>query len=100
MHMSAAVPILLIAGLVMYRSATGRWMPELPLTSYDTVLLAKLVFVALILLVAALHKLKFVPQLNDNAAAKRLKNSITAEMVLAVTIFTLASALSSAFSPS
>lgn len=73
-HMSAAVPILLIAGLVMYRSATGRWMPELPLTSYDTVLLAKLVFVALILLVAALHKLKFVPQLNDNAAAKRLKN--------------------------
>ncbi|WP_287817734.1 CopD family protein [Idiomarina sp.] len=98
-HMSAAVPILLIAGLVMYRSATGRWMPELPLTSYDTVLLAKLVFVALILLVAALHKLKFVPQLNDNAAAKRLKNSITAEMVLAVTIFSLASALSSAFSP-
>lgn len=99
MHMSAAVPILIIAGLVMYRSVTGRWMPELPLTSYDTVLLAKLVFVALILLVAALHKLKFVPQLNNESAAQRLKSSITAEMVVAVTIFILASALSSAFSP-
>ncbi|RUO56645.1 MULTISPECIES: copper resistance D family protein [Pseudidiomarina] len=99
MHMSAAVPILLIAGVVMYRSATGQWIPELPLTSYDTVLLTKLVFVALILLVAARHKLKLVPQLNNESAAKRLKQSITVEMVLAVTIFILASALSSAFSP-
>ncbi|KJY97154.1 copper resistance D family protein [Pseudoalteromonas ruthenica] len=98
-HMSAAVLILLIAGVVMYRSATGQWLPELPLTSYDTVLLAKLVFVALIFLVAALHKLKLVPQLNNESAAKRLKQSITVEMVLAVTIFILASALSSAFSP-
>ncbi|WP_235598882.1 copper resistance D family protein [Idiomarina sp. 28-8] len=98
-HMSAAVPILLIAGVVMYRSATGQWIPELPLTSYDTVLLAKLVFVALILLVAARHKLTLVPQLNNESAAKRLKQSITAEMVLAITIFILASALSSAFSP-
>ena len=97
--MSVAVPILLIAGVVMYRSATGQWIPELPLTSYDTVLLAKLVFVALILLVAARHKLTLVPQLNSESAAKRLKQSITAEMVLAVTIFILASALSSAFSP-
>lgn len=98
-HMAVAVPVLLIAGLVMYRSATGQWLPELPLNSYDIVLLTKLSLVAFILFVAALHKLKFVPQLNNKEAAKRLKKSITAEMVLAIIIFIAASALSSAFSP-
>lgn len=97
-HMGFAVPALIIAGVVMYRSATGGWLPELPLSSYDTVLFIKLSLVVLILLVAAIHKLKFVPQLNNEQAAKRLKRSITAEMVLAISIFIVASALSSAFS--
>lgn len=100
LHMSFAVPILLTAGFVMYRSATGQWLPQLPMTAYDVALLTKLAVVALILSVAALHKLKFVPQLNNEQAAKRLKKSITMEMVLAATIFIAASALSSAFSPS
>lgn len=99
-HMSVAVLALLVAGVVMYRSATGYWAPKLPLSAYDIVLLTKLGFVALILVFAAVHKFKFVPQLNNELAAKRLKKSITVEMVLAVIIFILASALSSAFSPS
>lgn len=100
LHMSFAVPILLTAGFVMYRSATGQWLPQLPLAAYDIALLTKLAVVALILSVAALHKLKFVPQLNNEQATKRLKKSITVEMVLAATIFIAASTLSSAFSPS
>lgn len=99
-HMSVAVPVLLIAGLVMYRSATGQWVPDLPLVSYDIVLLTKLGLVACIMLVAALHKLKLVPELDNELAAKRLKKSITVEMGLAFAIFIMASALSSAFSPS
>lgn len=98
-HMSVAVPLLLIAGVVMYRSATQQWLPDFPLSSYDQALIAKLAFVALILAVSALHKFRLVPQLDTAAAAKRLKFSITIEMVFAISIFIMASALSSAFSP-
>lgn len=98
-HMSGAVPILLVAGVVMYRSATGHWIPDVPLSSYDMALMTKLFLVTCILLFAARHKLKLVPQLDSKQAAKRLRTSITIEMVLAVGIFVMASALSSAFSP-
>lgn len=98
-HMSVAVPLLLIAGVVMYRSATQQWLPDFPLTSYDQALLIKLVVVALILSLAALHKFRLVPQLDTEEGAKRLKFSITIEMLFAITIFIMASALSSAFSP-
>lgn len=98
-HMTVAVPVLLIAGVVMYRSAAGQWLPDLPLSSYDTTLLLKLSLVAAILLIAAVHKFKFVPQLTNDSVAKRLKQSLTVEIVLAVAIFIVASALSSAFSP-
>lgn len=98
-HMSIAVPLLLIAGGVMYRSATGQWIPNFPLTTYDFVLFTKLSFVILILLIAALHKFKFVAELNNKDSAKRLKNSIAIEMMLAIVILVVALALSSSFSP-
>lgn len=98
-HMSIAVPLLLIAGGVMYRSATGQWIPNFPLTTYDFVLFTKLSFVILILLIAALHKFKFVAEMNNKDSAKRLKNSIAIEMMLAIVILVVALALSSSFSP-
>ncbi|MGQ4277257.1 copper resistance D family protein [Pseudidiomarina sp. E22-M8] len=98
-HMLMAVPLLLIAGGIMYRSATGQWIPKSPLTTYDFVLFTKLGFVILILFMAALHKFKFVPKLNNKNSAKRLKKSIAIEMILAIVILVLALALSSSFSP-
>ncbi|RAJ92910.1 copper resistance D family protein [Aliidiomarina maris] len=98
-HMSIAVPALIIAGMLMYRSATGQWIPALPFNSYTFVLAAKLLLVGLILVMAAIHKFKLVPQLDGALAAHRLKQSITVEMLLAVLIIMLAMTLSSGLSP-
>lgn len=98
-HMTGAVPVLLAAGVLLYRSATGVWLPSTPFSSYDIVFMTKLSLVVLILLLAALHKLVFVPQLQTPAKTKRLQTSVTWEIVLAIGILTAAAALSSAFSP-
>ncbi|WP_258239705.1 CopD family protein [Pseudidiomarina homiensis] len=98
-HMSGSVPVLLLAGALLYRSASGHWLPSPPVSSYDIVFLTKLSLVILILLLAALHKLVFVPQLKTPAKAKRLQTSVTWEIVLAIAILAIAAALSSAFSP-
>lgn len=99
-QMLVAVPILIIAGIIMYRSSSGQWFPQVTLTAYDIALLTKLALVIVILCIAAVHKFYFVPRLENSVVAKHLKTSITVELILGITIFIAAAALSSVFAPS
>jgi len=98
-HMLIAVPLLFISGLLFFRGLSGHWLPQLPLGDYELVLLVKLISVAAILTLAAVHKLWMVPHLEDEKGRSRLQRSIAVEMVLASLIFLVAAALSTSFSP-
>jgi putative copper resistance protein D len=85
---TATVPLLLLAGLVMAWQLTGS-IQALVLTGYGQILLAKAGFVTLVLALAALNKLRFVPALHrqDQAAAAGFLRSLKTETCVLLLVF-------------
>ena len=82
-----AVPVLLIAGLVMSAQLLGS-LSDLVGTEYGRMLLLKVLAVGVLLGLAALNKQLLVPKLRngDTGARDRLVKSITAEAVVGLAI--------------
>ena len=68
-------------------------------TSYGQVLLFKLILVNSILLLAARHKFKLVPALNNSTGREMLSKSISIEIVIALAILLTTSVLTSLVGP-
>lgn len=98
-HMSYAVPVLLMGGLILYRTVSGRWIPEPFVNAYDVIFILKLVSVLLLLMLAAVHKLMFVPSLRDQTDVRRLRMSIWAETAVATGVLVFAVGLSNLYAP-
>ncbi|EAU40420.1 Putative copper export protein [Fulvimarina pelagi HTCC2506] len=94
------VAILALAGLGFAWIAVGT-ITGLTQTAYGVTLLAKIVFVAMLLGLAALNKLFFVPALRtgEPGAARLLKRSIAFEAALVLVIFVATATLTSVTTP-
>ena len=98
---------LLAMGLVAVLLACGvaiAWQllahpTELVGSAYGRMLLLKMLLVVMILGLAALHKLHFVPQLTDKAAAMKLKRSVLIEIILGIAILAITVLLTTALGP-
>lgn len=94
-----SVPILLLAGLWLLYQLLTPFALETIFSSYGITLLMKLLLVSLILLLAAFHKFKLVPQLKTSNTAHSLQRSIAIEIILGLSILALTALLSSAMTP-
>ncbi|OJF68973.1 copper-binding protein [Alteromonas sp. V450] len=92
------VTLIIIAGLWLSIQLVGS-IDALVTTSYGQVLLFKLILVNLILLLAARHKFKLVPALNNSTGREMLSKSISIEIVIALAILVTTSALTSLVGP-
>ncbi|WP_299975549.1 CopD family protein [uncultured Pseudoteredinibacter sp.] len=95
---SILVTLLLFAGLYLGVSLNSG-LNSLFYTDHGRVLLLKVVFVVIILGIAANHKLRLVPSLNHKQQRNKLANSIYLEMGIASSILLLTSVLTSVVSP-
>lgn len=84
------VPLLIVLGVMMGYQLIGSWSGVFT-TSYGQVLLIKIAFVALLLGLAALNKLRYVPQLKagDPSSAQGLVRSISLEWLVIVSVLAL-----------
>ncbi len=94
-----AVPLLILAGVVMAYVLLGS-LQALLSSSYGQVLVVKLILVAMLLGLAAANKLRFVPGLvrGEVNAARHLSRSITLEWIAFVLILGVTAVLTSAVS--
>lgn len=95
---SIAVSLLLFAGFWLAIQLVGS-VDALISSSYGQTLLFKLALVVSILTIAAKHKLKLVPQLQNNQGREALSKSISIEMVVALAILSVTSGLTSVVGP-
>lgn len=72
---------------------------ELFTTEYGQAMLLKLIFIASILLIAALHKYRLVPEVQQAAGVEKLQKSIKIEMLIAMIILAITATLSSVLGP-
>ncbi|WP_299962352.1 CopD family protein [uncultured Roseobacter sp.] len=91
------VPLLVLAGLVMSYVLVGS-AAALVGTGYGQALIVKVSVVAVLLALAALNKLRFVPKLmnGDAQAAKQLSRSISLEWIAVILILFTTTVLTSA----
>lgn len=94
------VPVLLIAGGYLAYGLTGS-VGALLTTSYGLVLLSKVTLVVVLLLLAAMNKLRFVPGLRagNPGAAHGLARTIRAEGVLMAAILLVTAILTTSLTP-
>ena len=92
------VGLLIIAGVVVAFHLEGS-IENLISTNHGNLLIAKLLMVALILLIAAFHKWRFVPKLRDAQSVTTLRKSISREMLLGAIILIITAAMSSLTGP-
>ena len=92
-----AVLVLLFGGVYMSYQLTG-WA-NLFTSDYGILLLIKVSLVALILSLAAFHKLVLVPRLQHTQDASVLKRSIFLEMIIGASIFAITTVLTTLVGP-
>lgn len=92
------VLVLLVCGAILAYQLLGS-LSELFFTTYGLMLLAKLALVDIILGFAAWHKWRLVPQLTDQAAAKRLQRSIMLECLVGLGILVVTVLLTTVVGP-
>lgn len=92
----AVVPVLLSAGAVLAWLLLGGLEP-LVTSAYGRILLVKLALVGMILALAAVNKLRFVPQLRagHSAAGRALARAVGAEALLILLVFLVSAVLTS-----
>jgi len=95
---SVMVSLLLVAGLLLAIQLVGD-IDALLRSNYGQTILVKLFLVTSILTIAALHKLKLVPNLESHNGREALSKSISIEMVVAVVILFVTSGLTSVVGP-
>lgn len=90
------VPTLLVAGLVMGWMLTGN-LTALINTGYGQALIVKLALIAVVLVLAAANKLRFVPamQAGDAGAGRHLARSIQMETAVILAVFAASATLTS-----
>ncbi|WP_169083572.1 copper resistance protein CopC [Paenibacillus sp. PL91] len=94
-----SMALILLSGIWLSAARLSAW-GQLLSTAYGTLILAKAFFMLLVLVIAALHKLVFMPKIaNKPSAARGLLLGIRMEVLLAVTLFVLAGWLSSTSPP-
>ena len=95
-----AVPVLLLAGVVMAYVLLGSF-PAITGTAYGRVLLVKIVVVGILLILGAANKLRFVPsmQRKEPGGAVRLRRSIAIEWVCFVAVTGCTAILTATLSP-
>jgi copper resistance protein D len=95
------VSLLLLAGAVLLAALLGS-ASELWRSDYGRMACGKLALVACLLALAAFNKLRLTPRLTagERAAARALRRSIAAEMVLAGAVFLATAALTTLSGPS
>lgn len=93
------VPALMLAGLLIGWMIIGR-VADLVTTGYGLVLLLKVALVTVVLALAAVNKLRFVPsmQKGDPKAARDLRRSIQLEAIIFLLILTATATLTSLLS--
>ena len=95
---SVMVSLLLVAGLLLAIQLVGD-IDALLRSNYGQTILVKLFLVTSILTIAALHKLKLVPNLESHNGREALSKSISIEMVVAVVILFVTSGLTCVVGP-
>lgn len=95
---SVMVSLLLVAGLLLAIQLVGD-VDALLRSNYGQTILVKLFLVTSILTIAALNKLKLVPNLESNDGRENLSKSISIEMTVAISILLLTSGLTSVVGP-
>lgn len=90
------VPFLVVAGVVMGYYLVGSF-DALFVTGYGQVLIVKIMLVGVLLALAALNKLRFVPRLTDGdtQASRHLSRSISFEWVAVISILFVTAVLTS-----
>lgn len=96
---SYLVGLLLVAGIAISYILEGSFI-NLINSLHGNVLLLKIASVAAILALAALHKLRLVPSLDDDISVLKLKRSISLEMGIALLILIITAVLSTLVGPS
>lgn len=92
------VGLLVVAGVGIAYHLEGSFNSLLD-TGHGNLLLLKLSTVAVILLVAAIHKFRYVPNLSTPESAATLKRSITKEMLIGFLILVITAVMSSVTGP-
>lgn len=95
---SVLVPILLLAGLGLAYALSGS-LQHLLTSAHGQLLLIKIILVVGLLSLAAHHKLKLVPQLQNSQQAVILQRSIQRELVLGLVVLLVTAVLSSVLAP-
>ncbi|MGO4180671.1 copper resistance protein CopC [Paenibacillus sp. TAF43_2] len=90
--------VILISGIWLSAARLSEW-GQLFTTAYGNLILAKTILMLLVVVIAALHKLVFMPQIAKASAARGLLYGIRIEMLLAVALFVLAGWLSTTSPP-
>jgi hypothetical protein len=94
-----SMALILLSGIWLSAARLSAW-GQLLSTAYGKLILSKAFFMLLVLVIAALHRLIFMPQIaNKPRAAQGLLLGIRMEVLLAVTLFVLAGWLSSTSPP-
>lgn len=96
----AAVPILVVSGVVMAWNLLGE-VSALVDTDYGLTLLVKIIALGLLLMAAAVNKFRLVPNMRsgDPSAAVKLRRSINVEWLLASIIFLVTAVLTTLTNP-
>lgn len=90
----AFVIILLGLGTILSYFLIGSW-DALFFSNYGRGILVKVFLVAMLLLIAARHKLTLVPKVNQNGGITRLQRSITIELAIGTLVLLVVAALTS-----
>jgi putative copper export protein len=96
----AAVCLLVLAGITVLATLLGN-VSELWRSGYGRAVCLKLALVACMLALGSVNKLRLTPRLaaGDRSAARALRRSIAAEMVLAAAVFLATAALTTVSGP-
>ncbi|WP_141501918.1 copper resistance CopC/CopD family protein [Paenibacillus luteus] len=90
--------LILASGVWLSVARLSGWR-QLIETDYGRLIFAKIIFMLLVLVIAALHKLVFMPRIAEKGASRGLLLGVRAEVLLAVVLFVLAGWLSSTSPP-
>jgi putative copper export protein/methionine-rich copper-binding protein CopC len=93
-----SMAFILVSGIWLSVARLSGW-GQLIDTAYGKLILAKIIFMLLVLVIAALHKLVFMPRIAEKGASRGLLIGVRAEVLLAVVLFVLAGWLSSTSPP-
>ncbi|WP_139995885.1 copper resistance CopC/CopD family protein [Paenibacillus paridis] len=93
-----SMAFILVSGIWLSVARLSGWS-QLIDTDYGQLILAKIIFMLLVLVIAALHKLVFMPRIAEKGASRGLLIGVRAEVLLAVVLFVLAGWLSSTSPP-